>query len=165
MVRPWLVRGASITPPPWRGTLPTVLLILFQSASRSSHAHLLVSLSLSRNTLSRDNKTMSGGLRKTWITPISRPSTVQATVSCTPRLTHLVSISGRFSLLLRRSLPIWFLATYGSVCTMNSVALDLTRRPFLRYRFFDRPRRVMRNPICHRSRMMMRLKFIPEERR
>jgi len=141
-VRPWLVPGVSITPPPWRGILRTALPTLSQPALRISHAHLLVSLSPSRNTLSRGNKTMSSGLRKTWITLISRLSTVQVTVSCTPRLTHLVSISGRFSLLLRRSLPTWSSATCGSVCTMNSVVPDLTRRPFLRYRFFGRPPRA-----------------------
>jgi len=141
-VRPWLVPGVSITPPPWRGTIQTALPHPFRRASRSSRAHHLVSLSLSRNTLSRGNRIMSSGLRKTWITLISRLSTVQVTVSCTPRLTHLVSISGRFSLLLRRSLPIWSSATCGSVCTMNSVVPDLTRRPFLRYRFFGRPPRA-----------------------
>jgi len=135
----WPVPGVFITPPPWPGILRTALPIHSQPALRISHAHQSVSLSLSRNTLSRDNKTMSSGLRKTWTTLISRPSTVQVTASCTPRLTHLVSISGRFSLLLRRSLPIWSSATCGSVCTMNSVVPDLTRRPFLRYRFFGRP--------------------------
>jgi len=137
-VRPWLVLEASITAPPWRGIPQTALPLVSHRVFRNSHARHLVSLSLFRNTLSRDNRTMSSGLRKTWITLISRLSTVQATVSCTPRVTHLVSISGRFSLLLRLSLLIWSSATCACVCTMNSVVPDLTRSPFLRYRFFGR---------------------------